>query len=194
MKKEILSLMVVAGLVLSACGNDNKNGTSTSDTDNATKSGTTAGASTETTTQSSSNDYAAMADEFERNSTANKYYDPRTGKNVRISVDRTTGKRMNTETRQPITRYIYNDNNDWWVYDAEGTRLGRARMNNNRFQFQDDSNNWVDYDARWKHDDDESKLKTDDMKVKIEKDGDMKIKTKDKKIKVEDGVVKEKDN
>jgi hypothetical protein len=135
-----------------------------------------------------------MADEFERNSEAGKYYDARTGKPIKISVDRTTGRKTNTSNNSPVTRYVYNDNNDWWVYDAEGNRLSRARMQNNRFEFQDDSQKWVDYDARWKHDDDESKLKTDDMKIKVEKDGDMKIKTKDKKIKVEDGQVKEKDN
>ena len=196
MKTRFFSLLAATMLFgLVACENkNNKN-----DKDDTETSNTTTGTET---TETSTGDYAARADEFERNSEAGKYMDARSGKPVRLSVDRSTGKVMNTETRQPVTRYIYVDNNDWWVYDWEGNKLGQAKMENDRVLF-DDNGNWVDYDVKWKDDDsdtkvkideDESKMKTDDTKVKVEKDGDYKIKTKDKKIKKDEDGTKVKDN
>jgi hypothetical protein len=193
MKKQLFSLLAVAMIGFTACnsGNNDTTGTNT-DTSSATGSAATG---TETSTVSSSGDYAAMADEFERNSQAGKYRDARTGQPLRISVDRSTGAKMNAETNEPITRYIMVDNTDWWAYDNNGSRLGRARYENNKVMYEGDNNNWVDYDVKWKTDGDgESKMKTDGLKIKTEKDGDMKIKTDDKKIKIEDGKVKEKDN
>ena len=181
--KQFFSRILATSLGFAACKSDGN------DTNETTDSTTNV-----TTTTTSSSDYAAMADEFDRNSEAGKYMDVRTGKPIKISVDRTTGKKINTETNEPVTRYILVDNTDWWVYDWEGTRLGRAKMEGDKVLYEDENNEWVDYEVKWKNDDDESKMKTDDMKVKTEKDGDMKIKTDDKKIKVEDGKVKEKDN
>ncbi len=121
--------------------------------------------------------------------------DAKTGKPIKISVDRTTGKKINAENNEPVTRYILVDNNDWWVYDWEGTRLGRAKLENDKVLYEGDNNEWVEYDVKWKNDGDENKMKSDDIKVKTEKDGDTKVKTDDKKVKVEeDGKVKEKDN
>ena len=135
-----------------------------------------------------------MADEFDRNSEAGKYRDVRTGEPIRISVDKTSGKKLNAETNENVTRYILVDDGDWWVYDWEGNRLGRAKMEDNKILFEDSNNNWVDYDVKWKNDDGETKMKTDDIKVKTEKDGDMKIKTKDKKIKKDEDGTKVEDN
>jgi hypothetical protein len=135
-----------------------------------------------------------MADEFQRNSDAGKYRDVRTGKPIKISVDRTTGKKQNTETNEPVTRYIYTDNDDWWVYDWEGNRLGRAKLENNKMLFEDSSNNWVEYEVKWKDDGDESKMKSEDLKVKEEKDGDLKVKTDDQKVKKDEDGTKKKDN
>jgi hypothetical protein len=135
-----------------------------------------------------------MADEFQRNSDAGKYKDVRTGEPLKISVDRTSGKKLNAETNEPVTRYIYVDNNDWWVYDWEGNRLGRAKLENNKLLFEDSANNWVDYDVKWKDDDDESKMKSEDLKVKEEKDGDLKVKTGDQKVKKDEDGTKKKNN
>ena len=154
------------------------------------------------TTETSTGDYAARADEFERNSEAGKYMDARTGKPIRLSIDKSTGRVTNKENNQEVTRYIYVDNNDWWVYDWEGNKLGKAKWENDKVWF-DDNGSWVDYDAKWKDDaadakmkadEDETKLKTGDTKVKVEKDGDYKIKTNDKKIKKDEDGVKVKDN
>jgi hypothetical protein len=184
MKKQIFSLMAVLSLGFAACNSDSNTSTTTDSTT------TSAG----TTTTTSSGDYAAMADEFQRNSDAGKYMDVRTGKPIKISVDKSTGKKTNTETNEPVTRYIFADDSDWWVYDWEGNRLGRAKMENDRVLFEDSSNNWVDYDVKWKNDDDETKMKSDDIKVKTEKDGDKKIKTDDKVIKKDEDGTKVKDN
>jgi hypothetical protein len=189
MKKLIFSLITFLSLGFIACNNDS----TTSETTDSTTTTTTT--TTDASTTTSSSDYTAMADEFQRNSDAGKYMDVKTGKPIKISVDKTTGKKINLTTNEPVTRYIYVDNNDWWVYDWEGSRLGRAKMDNNKVMFEDSVNkNWVDYDVKWKNDSDESKMKTDDIKVKTEKDGDIKIKTKDKVIKKDEDGTKVKDN
>jgi hypothetical protein len=182
MKKQIFGLIAVLSLGFAACNNDSNTSTTTDST------------TTNVTTTTSNGDYAAMADEFQRNSDAGKYRNIRTGEPIKISVDRNTGKKMNAETNEPVNRYVYVDDNDWWVYDWEGNRLGRAKLDNNKMMFEDSNDKWVDYDVKWKNDDDESKMKSDDIKVKTEKDGDMKIKTKDTVIKKDEDGTKGKDN
>jgi hypothetical protein len=190
MKKQMFSLIAVLSLGFVACG-DNKNATADG-TDAATS---TTATTTETTTTTSTGDYAARADEYERNSEAGKYYDARTGKPIRISLDRSSGALTNRETSEALARYIYVDGNDWWAYDDDGTRLGRAKMENEKVLYEGDNNTWVEYDVKWKTDGDESKMKTDGIKVKTEKDGDVKIKTEDgKKIKIDEDGKKVKDD
>jgi hypothetical protein len=184
MKKQLFSLIAFISIGFVACNSDSNTSATTDSTVTTTNA----------TTNTSSGDYAALADEFQRNSDAGKYMDARTGKPIKISVDKTTGKKTNAETNEPVTRYILVDNSDWWVYDWEGTRLGRAKYENDKVLYEGTNNDWVDYDVKWKDDSDESKMKTDDMKVKTDKDGETKIKTDDKKVKVDkDGTVKEKD-
>jgi hypothetical protein len=182
MKKQIFSVVAVLSLGFTACNNDSDTTSISADT------------TTTTGTMNTTTDYSAMADEFNRNSEAGLYRDAQTGQPVKISVDRTTGAKVNTSNNQPLTRYIYVDNNDWWVYDAEGNRLRQARQENNRVLYQDENNLWVEWDKIKWDEDGSMKMKNDDMKIKTEADGDMKIKTGDKKIKVEDGKTKVKDN
>lgn len=185
MKKKLFGFIAVACLGLTACNNDDNTTSTTGDSTTTTTTTTDAGSMTSTT------DYAAIADSFARNSEANRYMDARTGKPIKINVDRSTGAKVNASTNEPVTRYIYVDNNDWWAYDAEGTRLGRARYENNKVMYEGDNGQWIDYDVKWKDD----KMKTDGMKVKTDEDGDMKIKTDDQKIKIDkDGKTKVKDN
>lgn len=190
MKKQMFSFMAVLALGFAACNNETK----TSETTDSTAVNTTTAAGTDGTSISNSGDYAALADEYDRNSEAGKYMDARTGKPIRISVDRTTGQRLNAQTNEPIVRYIYVDNNDWWAYDAAGTRLGRAKFENDHVLYEGDNSSWVEYDVKWKDDKDgSSKMKTDDIKVKTDKDGSTKVKTDDKKVKTDkDGNTKEK--
>jgi hypothetical protein len=193
-KKNFVSLFAFSVLAFTACNSDgDKSGTN--DSTSTTTTTTTTGE-----TSTSTGDYSAMADTFRMNSEAGKYLDVRTGKPIRISVDRTTGRKTNMENNEPVSRYIYKDTDtDWWVYDAEqNMRERRARMENNRVLFEDDDQKWVDYDnVKWKVDggDGEVKLETGDgSKVKVEKDGDTKIKNADgSKTKIDEDGVKHKD-
>jgi hypothetical protein len=190
-KTRFFSLMTAALLFgLVACDNagDNNNNKDTVVTTN--------------TGSNNAGDYAAKADEIEKNSEAGKYVDVRTGKPVRLSMDRSTGRISNAENSEPVTRYVYIDNSDWWLYDSEGTQLGKAKWENDKMWF-DDNGNWVEYDTKWKDDSsdtkvksdgDESKIKSGDTKIKTEKDGDQKIKTKDSKVKTDEDGTKVKDN
>ncbi|HEV7332685.1 MAG TPA: hypothetical protein VGN63_16720 [Flavisolibacter sp.] len=181
MKRQFLNVAIVAGLALGAvaCSNDGAdtalNDTAASSTDNI-----------ETTTTTSTGEYAAMADSVERASQQGYYLNPRTGQPyTNLKVDRSTG-RVTTEAGEPVWRYV--DNRNWWVYSWDPAtdnwnQTGEARMQNNTLQFRDDSDNWVNYDARWKKDDgileDEWKKETENAKVKVEEDGDTKIKYED---------------
>ena len=182
MKKKIFGLIAVLSLGFVACNND----ADTAATDDTTT--TTAGTITTT------GDYSAMADEFQKNSDAGMYRDARTGQPIKISVDRTSGAKMNATTNEPLTRYIFIDNTDWWVYDAEGNRIREAKMENDKVVYKNEANAWVPWDKIKWDEDGEGKYEDDSTKVKIEKDGDMKIKTKDKKIKVDDGKTTVKDD
>jgi hypothetical protein len=184
MKKKIFGLIAVLSLGFIACNND----ADTAVTDDTTTTNTTAGTITTT------GDYSAMADEFQKNSEAGKYRDVKTGQPIKISVDRTTGTKMNVTTNEPLTRYIFVDNTDWWVYDIEGNRIREAKMENDKVVYKNEANAWVPWDKIKWDEDGEGKYEDDSTKVKIEKDGDMKIKTKDKKVKVDDGKTTVKDD
>jgi hypothetical protein len=194
-KTKIFGLLVGASLFAVACNND---------ADTTAKNDSTNATGTEITSNTTTTDYAAKADEFQKNSEAGRYRDARTGKPIKINVDRTTGARINAETNEPVRRYVIADTDtDWWLYDETDSRLGRVRWDSNKMMYEDNGN-WIDYETRWKDDevkvkvdegDGDVKAKSDDAKVKIDKDGDTKIKTKDQKIKIDkDGSTKVKDN
>lgn len=165
------------------------------DNDATTSNNADSPAITTPTNDVSTTDWAAKADEMQTRSDAGKYVDVKTGKPVKLSMDRTTGRVMNQENNAPVTRYVYVDNNDWWLMDWEGKQLGKTKWEKNKMWY-DDNGNWVDYNTKWKDEDtsmnmndskmktdDDSKMKTDDMKMKTDKDGDTKIKSDGKKIK-----------
>lgn len=183
MKKFFFGVVVLfAAGAFVACSNDATTG---ENTDTLT--------TTETTmTTESTGDYAAKADEFERNSAAGKYRSVSTGEPVNLTVDRSTGRVVNAANNEPVRRYILVDGTTWWLYDIDGNRIGEARQQNGKIEY-NDNGNWVDYDTKWKADDDEWKMKSGDTKVKVE-DDEMKIKTDEKKVKVEDGETKVKKN
>ena len=157
--------------------------------DNAENTGDADTTTTDMVTTNTTGDYSAMADEFETNSNAGRYYDARSGQPIRISVDRTTGTKTNASTNEPINRYIYVMDDEWWAYDNQGNRLGKAKMENNQVWYEGDDGKWVDYDTKWKMEDDEMKMKSGDTKIKVE-DDESKIKTENMKIKREDGETK----
>ncbi|MDB5197189.1 MAG: hypothetical protein JWP88_1560, partial [Flaviaesturariibacter sp.] len=115
-----------------------------------------------------------------------------------------------TEAGEPVWRYV--DKRNWWVYGYDNNnwnQMGTAKMEKDRLMYQgEDGSSWVDYDARWKADDERmmnsmsdsgsmnsgstntdgsnglkvddngNKVKDDNLKVKTSKDGDVKIKDK----------------
>jgi hypothetical protein len=191
MKRRFLSFCATAALAISftACNNTAED----SATNDSTNSTTTTTSSTPVTTTSEGN-YAALADSVERNSQQGYYLNPRTGRSYSsLKVDRSTG-RVTDDAGEPVWRYV--DRRNWWVYGGDNWgQVGEARMDGDKLMYKGDGDNWIDYDTRWKTDDEEMdkkwKSKDGEIKVKTEKDGDMKIKVGDEKIKVdEDGTKK----
>jgi hypothetical protein len=199
MKFKFFSLLALV-VGFTACNNDSNTTASTTDSSSMTATDGTA------TTATSTVDYAAMADSVERNSQQGYYLNPRTGKAYsNLKVDRSTG-RVSTEAGEPVWRYV--DKRNWWVYGYDNNnwnQMGTAKMEGDRLMYQgDDGSSWMDYDARWKADDDRmmntmndtsnmnsdgtsngvkvkddgNKVKDGDLKIKTDKDGDIKIKDK----------------
>jgi hypothetical protein len=183
-KNKIFGLLAAASIVLgfTAC-NNSSDGTASNDTTTNTMDATTAGA------ESSTTDYAAFADSVERNSQSGYYLNPRTGKKLTLKVDRNSGAVSDASTGEPVWRYV--DNRNWWVYglddDYTWDAMGEAQMKSDKLTYRSDDDKWVDYDVRWKSQDENLsktwKTKSGDVKIKFGKDGDIKIKDKDGKVK-----------
>jgi len=209
---KLFGFVMALSLGLVACNDDGDTTISTTDS----SSTTTTEVNTTPTATSSDRDYAALADTFTMGNAEKRYLDARTGKPIQISVDRTTGRRSNASTGQPVWRYV--DSKTWSVYGGESwDAAGDARMDNGKLMYRGDGDKWMTYDDRWKSDDEtmmkdwetkegavktemekdgDMKLKSENVKIKTERDGDTKIKTEDgKKIKIdEDGVRVKKDS
>ena len=131
MKKQFLSMAIIAGLAFGvvACSN---NANESASSDSASTTNTTTATNTEAST-TSTGDYAAMADSVERNSQQGYYLNPKTGKPYgNLKVDRSTG-RVTTEAGEPVWRYV--DNRNWWVYgydDNSWQQVGEAHMEGDR--------------------------------------------------------------
>jgi hypothetical protein len=197
MKTKLFSLLAIASIVgFAACNNSSETATTTDSTTNTTA-----------TTTTSTTNYAALADTFQTNSTAGNYLDVRTGKPIRISVNKETGAKTMADNNEPVRYYV--DRRTWWVYDANtGNTLGEVKMEGDALRYKDPNGNWISAEEYWKMKDAETttgdakvsdngnKVKSDEgTKVKVADDGN-KVKVKDadgNKTKVKDGEVK-KDN
>jgi hypothetical protein len=201
MKKQFLSVAAIVALAagVASCSNNASESATNDSTTSTTESSSTTSTGT-TSMSTSTGSYAALADTVERNSEQGYYLNPKTGKPYgKLTVDRNTGY-ITTEAGEPVWRYV--DNRNWWVYgdrDINDTlvnweHVADAEMRENRLRYKGDGDKWVDYDTRWKKDDGDTKIKTEDAKIKQEADGDLKIKTKDgKKLKVDEDGVKTKE-
>lgn len=179
----MLTLAVALGcIVFAACNNSSDNSTTGNDSLGTDNTAATAGSDT--------SNYAAYADEIEKNSAQGRYVNPKTGKAYKkLSVNRSTGE-ITDENNQPVWRYV--DSQNWWVYgldDSDWTwrQMGEARMNNDQLTYKDDNGNWVSYDKQWRIKDDNLdkswKAKSGDVKIKFGKDGDIKVKDESGKVK-----------
>ncbi|GAA4337929.1 hypothetical protein [Flaviaesturariibacter amylovorans] len=209
MKKVQLFGFALVAVALTACGSGDGNNNGSDSTSTTTTTTTTDAG---TTTNTSTGNYAAIADSFRVNSEAGNILDARTGKQINVRYDATTRRAVNAETNEPVWRYV--DKRNWWVYGAENdswNRVGEARMQNNTLQYKGDNDAWVDYDTRWKMDDERwmndttymggsgstgtsgTSGSTDGGKVKVSDNGN-KIKDENVKVKVsDDGDIKIKD-
>ncbi|RYY95649.1 MAG: hypothetical protein EOO11_15360 [Chitinophagaceae bacterium] len=206
MKKVQLFSVALLAVAFTACSGDGSNNGGDSTTTTTTTTTTDAG-----TTNTSTGNYAAIADSFRVNSEAGNILDARTGKAIKVRYDATTRRAVNQETNEPVWRYV--DRRTWWVYgpgNDSWNRIGEARMQNNTLQYKGENDAWVDYDARWKMDDERwmndttymggsgtsgtsATGSTDNGNVKV-KDNGNKIKDEDVKVKVSnDGDIKVKD-
>lgn len=110
-----------------------------------------------------------------------RYVDLTTGEAIEVDKDDKTGYWINTSTKEPVYIYVDTKNND--------TIFGRTgKVINGRLVKQDGK--YVYDDGKIKMEGGDFKDKDDDIKVKVEADGDTKIKTDEKKIKIENGVKK----
>jgi hypothetical protein len=185
-KNKIINLLAATGIVIgfTAC-NNSSDGTAANDSLNNTTldSSSTAG------TVSTSTDYSAFADSVERNSQSGYYLNPKTGKKLNLKVDRSSGVVSDASSGEPVWRYV--DNRNWWVYglddDYTWDTRGEAKMQSDKIMYMDDNDKWVDYDAKWNSQDENLsktwKTKSNGVKIKFGKDGDIKIKDKDGKTK-----------
>ena len=108
-----------------------------------------------------------------------RYVDLRTGENIELEKDSETGVWVNAETKKPVYMYVDTKKNDT-IYGKSGLVI------NGHIVRSDDNVYWYDVDHK-----EEYKVKSDDYKMKVEKDGDIKIKDGDKKTKI-DGETGEK--
>ncbi len=184
-----------------ACNNDGTSSTTGDSMGKDSPSTTGTGMNSTPTMSTSEGNYSAMYDTLEMYSSKGRYLNPSTGKPYKsLKVDRSTGM-ISDDMNQPVYRYV--DNTNWWVYSDENmedssmtwSHTGEAKMEGEKMTYKGDGDTWVDYNTRYKADDEKMnkkwKSKDGEIKIKTEKDGDMKIKVGDEKIKVdEDGVRK----
>lgn len=201
MKRKFLSFCAAAALSIgfSACNNTGTTSETTDSSKVTTTESTTPGSTTPGTTTTNAGNYAAMADTVEKNSQQGYYLNPKTGKPFKsLRVDRTTGS-ISDDAGEPVWRYV--DNRNWWVYGGDTWQhTGDAKMEGDKLMYQDEGDKWIDYDTRWKTEDEEmnkkwkssdngmkQKMTTesgDKIKIKTDEEGNTKMKVNGEKVKM----------
>lgn len=122
-----------------------------------------------------------------KDQTDSAYYDLNKGENVALVKDENTGLMVGAETKQPVYIYVNKETKDT-IYGATGKVINGhvIRLEDGKYKY-DDLKVKLDEDG-------EFKIKDGDYKKKVEADGDIKIKDGDtkKKIDGETGEVKNK--
>jgi hypothetical protein len=99
----------------------------------------------------------------------NRYVDPNTGQSLTLVKDASTGLMVDETTKKPVYMYVDTETKDT-VYGPTGKVINGYVVLEN---------------GKWKYTENELKLKGDDYKMEVEKDGDIKIKDGDRKLKIE---------
>jgi hypothetical protein len=105
------------------------------------------------------------------NKTESRYVDLGTGKSVELEKDPSTGLLVSTETKKPVYIYVDTEKNDT-IYGSTGKVINGKVMKKEDGTFA--------YTGEY-----EFKAPDGDLKVEVEKDGDIKIKDGDSKIKID---------
>jgi hypothetical protein len=100
-----------------------------------------------------------------------RYIDLSTGKEVQLEKDAASGLMVSTETRKPVYIYVDTEKNDT-IYGSTGKVINGQLVKN-------DDNSYR-YSGAYKF-----KSADGDLKVEVEKDGDIKIKDGDSKLKID---------
>ena len=188
MKRNRLLSLLAAGLALGFVACNDSADTTAGNPDSINNTGTTA--DNTAGAASSSGDYSAFADDLEKNSQAGYYLNAKTGKPMKLKVNRTTGEISDETTGEPVWRYV--DNRNWWVYGIDDSdwhwdTVGEAKMQNDQLVYKADDGSWISYDKQWMSSDDRInkswKEKSGNTKIKVSKDGDIKIKDESGKVK-----------
>lgn len=189
-KMNVFSLLVAASAFgFTACNNSSDDKAGMSDTAGAVTA-TTEGSAATGSSATSTGDYSAFADSVERNSQSGYYLNPRTGKPIRLKVNRSSGEITDETTGEPVWRYV--DNRNWWVYGIDDSdwywdTMGEAKMDKDQLMYKTDEGKWSNYDTYWKTKDENItkswKSKSGNTKIKVGKDGDIKIKDESGKTK-----------
>lgn len=122
-----------------------------------------------------------------KDQTESDYYDLNKGENVSLVKDENTGLMVDAETKKPVYIYVNNETKDT-IYGATGKVINGQviRLEDGKYKY-DDLKVKLDEDGDFK-------IKDGDYKKKVEADGDTKIKDGDskKKTDAETGEVKNK--
>jgi hypothetical protein len=120
-----------------------------------------------------------------RDETKSGYYDLNRGEDVELVKDERTGLLVDAETKKPVYIYVNEKTNDT-IFGATGKVInGEVVLENGKYKY-DDLKVKLDSDGDFK-------VKDGDYKRKVDADGDVKIKDGDKKKKIdgETGEVKQ---
>lgn len=123
-----------------------------------------------------------------KDETKSGYYDLNRDESIDLIKDENTGLMVNAETKKPAYIYVNEETNDT-IFGATGKVI-----NGNVIKLEDGKYKYEDLKVKLDEDGD-FKIKDGDYKRKVEADGDIKIKDGDKKTKIdgETGEVKHKD-
>ena len=123
-----------------------------------------------------------------KDKTESDYYDLNKGEKVSLVKDENTGLMVDAETKKPVYIYVNNETKDT-IYGTTGKVINGhvIRLEDGKYKYEDDLKVKLDEDG-------EFKIKDGDYKKKVEADGDTKIKDGDSKKKPdgETGEVKNK--
>jgi hypothetical protein len=182
MKRVFMPLCAIALLSVVSC-----NQSSTTEAGADSTSTTTTTTSTDAATGSTAAPSAATTTVDENAS----YVDLKSGKTIKVKKNQETGKYINSETNEPLMYYVNPSTAD--TFDVQGRVVNNALVKGPEGYTVDETKITTDNGKLKTQSDGDVKAKEGDVKAKVETDGDMKLKSGDSKEKIKDDTYKSKD-